>query len=205
MTSNINPTTINKNYPVAGQDNDSQGFRDNFNNILTNFTIAATEISALQANTVTTGGNTINNLFGATITNAVFNEISERFYDNGQAGAFAVSLDFSIAGVQKITTNAAATISNIVNWPSSGQYGEMVLIANISDPAHTLTLPTSITSGLSNLQGYQASTSSLAFQSAGEYHFKFSTVDGGGNVNIEDLNRATISTCLLYTSDAADE
>ena len=30
MASNINDTGVNKDYPVAGQDNDSQGFRDNF-------------------------------------------------------------------------------------------------------------------------------------------------------------------------------
>jgi len=31
--SNINPNNINAAYPVAGVDNDSQGFRDNFTNI----------------------------------------------------------------------------------------------------------------------------------------------------------------------------
>ena len=30
MASNINPNNIDTTYPVAGQDNDSQGFRDNF-------------------------------------------------------------------------------------------------------------------------------------------------------------------------------
>ena len=33
MASNINSDAIDKDYPVAGQDNDSQGFRDNFNTI----------------------------------------------------------------------------------------------------------------------------------------------------------------------------
>ena len=35
MASNIISTTINENFPIAGQDNDSQGFRDNFNVIKT--------------------------------------------------------------------------------------------------------------------------------------------------------------------------
>ena len=30
MTSSINPNNIDGTYPIAGQDNDSQGFRDNF-------------------------------------------------------------------------------------------------------------------------------------------------------------------------------
>jgi hypothetical protein len=52
MASNINPNTINITYPIAGQDNDTQGFRDNFSNIKNNFAVALTEISALQANSV---------------------------------------------------------------------------------------------------------------------------------------------------------
>jgi predicted acyltransferase (DUF342 family) len=54
MSSNINPNNINGNFPVAGQDNDSQGFRDNFTNILNNFSFAASEITALQNTTNTT-------------------------------------------------------------------------------------------------------------------------------------------------------
>jgi hypothetical protein len=48
MTSLINPANINGNYPIAGQDNNSQGFRDNFTNTADNFTYAATEITDIQ-------------------------------------------------------------------------------------------------------------------------------------------------------------
>jgi hypothetical protein len=48
MASNISTTNIDDNYPVAGQDNDSQGFRDNFQNIKTALTTAKTEITGLQ-------------------------------------------------------------------------------------------------------------------------------------------------------------
>ena len=37
MASLVNPSNINGNFPIAGQDNDSQGFRDNFTNIRNNF------------------------------------------------------------------------------------------------------------------------------------------------------------------------
>ena len=33
MASNIDTNNIVETYPVSGQDNDSQGFRDNFQNI----------------------------------------------------------------------------------------------------------------------------------------------------------------------------
>jgi hypothetical protein len=49
MASNINPTNIDITYPIAGQDNDTQGFRDNFSNIKNNFVVAKSEISAIQA------------------------------------------------------------------------------------------------------------------------------------------------------------
>ena len=46
--SSINPNNINILYPIAGQDNDTQGFRNNFRSIKDNFTQAATELTALQ-------------------------------------------------------------------------------------------------------------------------------------------------------------
>ena len=48
MTSQINPNNIDGQYPVAGQPNNTQGFRDNFTNIKTNFQTAATEITDLE-------------------------------------------------------------------------------------------------------------------------------------------------------------
>jgi len=50
MASNINPYNIDHTYPVAGQDNDSQGFRDNFTNTRNNFIQAKSEIETLQTN-----------------------------------------------------------------------------------------------------------------------------------------------------------
>ena len=48
MTSQINTANINTAYPVAGVDNDSQGFRDNFLNIKAAVDVAASEITNLQ-------------------------------------------------------------------------------------------------------------------------------------------------------------
>ena len=57
MASNINTTNINESYPVAGVDNDSQGFRDNFATIKNNFVSAKAEIESLQDNTAKTNAN----------------------------------------------------------------------------------------------------------------------------------------------------
>ena len=56
MASKIVPSNIDITYPMAGQDNDTQGFRTNFQNIRNNLAQAATEITALQ-DAVNTYGN----------------------------------------------------------------------------------------------------------------------------------------------------
>jgi len=64
MASNINSIGIDEFFPIAGQDNDSQGFRDNFNVIKNSLSTAKTEITNLQANSadITQTNNFNNNI-----------------------------------------------------------------------------------------------------------------------------------------------
>lgn len=52
--SNINYAVIDETFPVAGQDNDTETFRRNFDSIKTNFRYAQEEIENLQNNTAKT-------------------------------------------------------------------------------------------------------------------------------------------------------
>ena len=54
MASSIVPGNIDGTFPIAGQDNSSQGFRDNFTAVKNNFTTASSEITDLQANKAST-------------------------------------------------------------------------------------------------------------------------------------------------------
>ena len=56
MASNINIQNINVAFPVSGQDNNSQGFRDNFLAIQAALGVANIEISALQSSTLSIAG-----------------------------------------------------------------------------------------------------------------------------------------------------
>ena len=58
MSSNINVTDLDITFPVAGQDNDTQGFRTNFTVIKNNLNTAATEVTNLQANVALAALNT---------------------------------------------------------------------------------------------------------------------------------------------------
>jgi len=51
MASQIISETVDATYPVAGVDNDTQGFRDNFSIIKAGLGIAKNEITSLQSNT----------------------------------------------------------------------------------------------------------------------------------------------------------
>jgi hypothetical protein len=79
MASKINPNTINITYPIAGQDNDTQGFRDNFSNIKNNFSVALSEISALQANSA------------VSLTTTT---VPQSHSDNGTAGQIAYNSNY---------------------------------------------------------------------------------------------------------------
>lgn len=77
MTSQINYDTIDTLFPVAGQDNDSQGFRDNFDAIKTALTVANSEVSKLQTNALlsanlSTNVAVENNLNGSGIVNGYY-------------------------------------------------------------------------------------------------------------------------------------
>ena len=52
MASDINPNNIDGTFPIAGIDNDSQGYRTNFTNTITNFTEAKSEIEDLQSKAI---------------------------------------------------------------------------------------------------------------------------------------------------------
>lgn len=96
MTSNVNATPIDETYPVAGQDNDTQGFRDNFNYIKTALTTTASEITTLQNKTaglnvgaITDGGD----FNGQIISNAVTKENSKSIVNGGGVTQASVELN----------------------------------------------------------------------------------------------------------------
>ena len=92
MASNIIPGNVDGTYPKAGQDNSSQGFRDNFSAIVTNFTEAKTEIEDLQTNKASTNANT--NFSDYVVSKAVFKDTAETVYPHGVIGGGSVTLNY---------------------------------------------------------------------------------------------------------------
>lgn len=190
MSSNINPNIIDGSYPVAGQDNNSQGFRDNFTNTKTNFQYAENEINDLQSKVILkaalTGTTLDNNMNDALLVGAQLRDISEvKTALTTTSGT--VTINYATAPYQTVGTTGSITLA-FSNFPPSGQYGYVKVQINITDITHTVTLPAAVTLGTSGIQGYSAGV--ITFSSTGYYEFAFGTYDAGTTVTIFDLNRA---------------
>jgi len=189
MTSQINPNNIDGTYPVAGQPNNTQGFRDNFTNIKTNFSAAATEITDLENNGVfkaALSGTTLDNNMSDNLIYAVkLNDVSYTALTQ-TATTGSITLDYSAAQYQTIAPTANISLG-FSNWPASGSYGELTINVVVTNTAYTMTLPVAVTLGLTGIQGYSANV--ITFAATGTYKFKFSTVDSGTTITIYDLNR----------------
>lgn len=198
MTSQINPNDIDGAYPVAGQDNNSQGFRDNFTNIKSNFQYAADEITDLQNNSAKL--NVANNFDGSLLYNYETKQVYQTLVQQATTSG-TVTLNWQSGSYQTLTPTGSVTLA-FSNWPSSGVAASITLQITVTSTAYTMTLPAAVSLGTANLQGYSAGT--VTFSTTGTYTFNFSTVNGGTTITIVDLNRNQDPIYLPSSEDLAD-
>ena len=196
MASLVNPSNINGNFPIAGQDNDSQGFRDNFTNIRNNFAFIKSEVEDLQnkaiLKTALTGSALDNNFQGSQLKNVQFKDYSETVNDWGNT-AGEIQLDYALGNVHKVYTVDSVTINAVIkNPPGTLQFSRLLLYITISNTSHTLTIPNTIATELSGIAGLRkiGGVNVINFTETGSYVFEFATVDQGVNFFVRDLSRA---------------
>jgi len=193
--SNINPQNIDGAYPIAGQDNNSQGFRDNFTNTVNNFTFAAAELTDLQTyailaaplgsvgQTTTENNNTINYTI---ISEPQFKKAVEttKFIGNTTAGS-QFEVDWSQGHFQTVGVTSTATMSFLSTWPTTNLHTKLRLqITSYGTTA--ITLPSEVSQNVNNIQGVSANVLTLG---SGVYQFEFTTADQGATIVIRDLLR----------------
>jgi len=204
MTSAINPNNIDGAYPVAGQDNNSQGFRDNFTNTKTNFEFAATEITDLQNKVVLkaalTGTVLDNNMAGSILSNAQLQNMSETKVILGTVSG-SQTINYAAGPYYTLTTAGSVSLA-FTNFPTAGTLGRCRLQITVTSTAHTLTLPAAVTVGTSNVQGL--SSNIITFGLTGTYEFEFETSNAGATVSIFDLNRNRDPIYLPSKEDLGD-
>lgn len=191
MTSNINPNNIDGAYPVAGQDNNSQGFRDNFTNTSTNFQFAADEITDLQNNAVLKSalvGTTLNNnMQGSILSNAQLQDMSETVLALGTVSG-STTINYALSSYQTLTTNGAVSLA-FSNFSSAGTASTVVVQVTVANVIHTLQFPAAVSVNGRGIQGLNTATNTVSFSSTGVYSFTFVTSNGGTTVTVTETNK----------------
>jgi len=124
MASNISTTGVDATFPIAGQDNDSQGFRNNFNTVKNNFTAAKSEIEALQTDTAKL--NAANNFLGNDVSGANLIANTEKVYPGGTLTG-PQNISFTDGNYQTFTIGNSITLT-FADWPASGKVGKIRLV-----------------------------------------------------------------------------
>jgi hypothetical protein len=192
--SNINPQSIDGTYPIAGQDNNSQGFRDNFTNTVNNFTFAAAELTDLQNSAVLKAalgsagqtGTPINDMNYSYLTHpqiigAV--ETKNNIAEPGVGGNFVVDWEQGHFQTVSVATTVGMTFDN---WPSSSDVWSRVRLQVTATTLSNITISGTYIENLQNIQGAVGNVLTL---NTGIYQFDFSSLDAGAHVWIQDVTR----------------
>lgn len=208
MSSNINPYNIDGTYPIAGQDNDSQGFRDNFTNIRNNLVFAKDEIQDLQNKVIlksALSGTSLNNdMNGTILENPQLKAWTETSYTDLINVSGDITIDFTNGNFQKVTPNGPVTLT-FANWPlfagtNAAGYGSVRIWFEITNTDYQVTLPTAVSIGVDDIAGYDSETQTITFDTTGNFVFDISSVDSGTTYLIFDItrNRSTFRDPKLY-------
>lgn len=168
--SNIVTNTIDTAFPVAGQDNSSEGFHNNYSAIKTALNTAASEISDLQNNSVSKI--TDNDLGLHNLSNAVLQNSLLKVNPSG-----TTTIDFANSAYHKIAANANVSITVSPNtWPAAGTYGKVLVEVAASTSLTitftaagtllkeaSLTLPYSTTAGITLWELWTTNQGSTVF------------------------------------------
>jgi hypothetical protein len=146
MASNINSADIDALYPIAGQDNDSQGFRDNFSTIKNSLSTAATEITALQnktagvaASAIQESGSVVGGDWnGYYIQDANFRANVEEVYVIGNVSSNQ-NINWTNGHYQTVQAGNDITLT-LTDWPASGKMGKMRLAITSDGSSRAVTI-----------------------------------------------------------------
>ena len=135
----ITYTGIDEEFPVPGQDNDSQGFRDNFSQIKTGLETAKTELTDLLTAVART--DTANDFNGNNIEDANLIAVSGAIYQPQDLDSDA-QIEWNDGVAQKINIASGLTLT-FTNFPTGGQkYASTRLILKSNGGSHIVNFET---------------------------------------------------------------
>jgi len=138
MTSAIVSATIDADFPVAGQDNDSQGFRDNFQIIKDGLATAGSEITVLQNSAAKLDDD--NDFNGNVIDNAQTNRLYGTVYPINTSTA-TTNISLNNGEYQEVTMEGNHTL-RFTDWPEDNLYAKVRLQLRGDGGSHAITFAT---------------------------------------------------------------
>jgi hypothetical protein len=144
--SDINYLSINEQFPVPGQDNDTQVFRDNFDTIKTSLRYAKEEITDLQNNGSRTDvDNDYNNKVQ---TRAIFQNTLDKSFDGGSPPVSSLVVDYENGNYQIFRLGQNTNIE-FLNFPDDDTIPEGVgkVTLELYSDGSTRTITFSVTGG----------------------------------------------------------
>ena len=197
MTSTINTNGIDGNYPVPGQNNNSQGFRNNFTATKDNLNTAATEITDLQNNAVLKGALSgiplDNNMANTLISNAAIRTFRNTTYNLGNNVSGTVIVDCTLGDVQFATITGNTTFQ-FAGWAPTATKHTITLDLNVANTDAFLIFPAEVVNSGDILENNITVSGNLAIAKAPydqtKLVYDFSTVDCGNTILVEPVNRS---------------
>lgn len=148
ITTKTSAQQIDDLYPVAGQDNNSQGFRDNFSYTKTGLIDAGESIAALETNAAKLNAN--NDFNGVLIENAV----TKRVYGTAKPSqqipannATSATINVAEGEYQQYSVNDDIIPLTIQQWPAGNQYAKIVLDFTNTSATETRSITLAASSG----------------------------------------------------------
>tara|TARA_Y100000389_G_scaffold204947_1_gene261132 strand:+ start:3021 stop:4493 length:1473 start_codon:yes stop_codon:yes gene_type:complete len=197
MTSTINTNGINGNYPTPGQNNNSQGFRDNFTAIKNNLNTAGSEISEVQNSavlkTALSGIPLDNNMANTLISNAAVRTFRNTTYNLGNNVSGTVIVDCTLGDVQFATITGNTTFQ-FAGWAPTATKHSITLDLTVANTDAFLLFPAEVVGSGDILENNITVSGNLAIAKAPHdvtnLVYDFSTIDCGNTILVEPVNRS---------------
>lgn len=168
----VNGNNINAEFPLAGQNNASQGFRDNFAAVKSGLNRAGTELTELRdrvlLKSAIPGTGLDNDLNYQALVRPQLKSYSEAVYDNGTVTT-EFTMDFNRGNFQKITMSATC-LFRFINFPTGANTGTVRLWVTVVNTDHRIQLPVEVAYGIT---AQYIANGQIQFPTAGNYLLDF--------------------------------
>lgn len=167
-------------FPVAGQDNNSQGFRDNFSYTQTSLDKVVTVLTDFNNNVART--DTDNNFHGVRIENAETNMLFGAVLTVGTSPTYTI--DTRDAEYFGYTLTGDANLC-FAQWPISDRYAKVIIDVRSDGTARSLIFST--TSGTVLVDSNLTLPATIGADSTVRYVYEAWTVNGGNTVFVKQI------------------